>query len=148
MNISQFDAQVRYCLDDFIDDQSKVLAVTGADLPSQTKVVEHVDGRLCRVYPRRLHDAVGERQATRPFLEKYGDEEGASHFVRFSLVVEFLSRFRSELAQSGLAEQEGTMAIREEFVNYLLNLDVAEDTKAIPRDALLQFLDEWGCRWM
>ena len=89
---------------------------------------------------------VGMDTQRKLFVGKYGREAETAYRFRFRLVLKFLETWRAEILQSGLADGARPMAVREEFVDYLLKYQLDPTQNAIPKSALRRFLDEWGHR--
>lgn len=144
MGASLLDLNVSYQLGDFLDDQRRVMSLTGWRVAFSQDPVELVDGRIRKVYALLLRNALMEYDATKVFFEKYGYEPGECHVCRFSLVLDFLNNHHEELAESGLADEGEPIAILEDFLDYLLKYPIDSKSAKIPSYALIQFLDGWG----
>jgi hypothetical protein len=140
---------VRYSIDDFLDDQQRLLATLGEPPSSVKMTIEEIEGRLRVVDVKRMTCALAQGCASEVFVEKYGAGGDATHKCRCLQVVGFLGRWHDKIVESGLAASSiDPLAVREEFLNYLLNYDVAPVDAPLPDGALIGFLDQWGHRWM
>ena len=143
------DCDIPYALHDFLDDQHRLLSPAKPHLPFSGHTIETLDGRMLVIHLASLLEAARAREhATRVFVQKYGPAAGASRFSRFCLVLDFLGNSHAEISNSGLAENREPIAIREEFVRYLLDWKVGPKQRRLPKSALSRFLDDWGHRWM
>jgi hypothetical protein len=137
-----------YPVHDFLDDQQRLLG-TGQTSRGAATGFEDLDGPLHVVHTRRLRTALASDDIPAPFHDKYGDSQEQTYCARCERVVRFLERWRGEIVQSGLAvSRDDPLAVREDFLNFLLNYETAPGETAIPADALTGFLDQWGHRWM
>lgn len=138
---------VAYPVSAFVDDHRQLLARTHTDGPKLSATIEMVDGRMHVVRPGLALST--DRDTLRGlFASKYGSGPEAAYRSRFILVLEFLKTWRSEILEAGLADRARPMAVREEFVDYLLHYRLDAMQSAIPECALRRFLDEWGHRRM
>jgi hypothetical protein len=87
-------------------------------------------------------------EASRCFDVHYGARSGSEHERRFRQVVEYIDAHRDALTEAGLARDGEPIAVREEFVGWLLSCDLEASRREIPESALTRFLDEWGHRWL
>jgi len=93
--------------------------------------VDTIDGRLVVIHP-------GLRLAPAE----------AANRSRFNLVLNYLTVWQQELSKNGLAHGGTPMAVREEFVSFLLNYKLDRRQDEIPQGAMCKFLDEWSHRWI
>ncbi|HXV78064.1 MAG TPA: hypothetical protein VD788_17270 [Candidatus Polarisedimenticolaceae bacterium] len=139
---------IHYSVQHFVEDEARVLAATDHEDVSVRECIDVLDGRLLPLPTDPLREALEcKRRATDAFSSKYGPELGADHLERFRSVLDFIASHREEMAAAGLAASGETLAIREEFLDYLLNFH-AGTRHGIPKTALGRFLDEWGTRWI
>ena len=103
--------------------------------------------RVCCIGPR-LALKVGTDTRRKLFESKYGREAETAYRERFQLVLKFLETWRTEIVESGLADGTRPMAVREEFVDYLLKYRLDRTQTSLPRSVIRRFLDEWGHRRM
>lgn len=135
---------LNYSVRHFLEDERRLLATS--ELASRLQCVDRPDGRLLPLPTDPLRRAMTcAADASRCFEARYGARSGGEHERRFRLVVEYIDGHRDELAEAGLASGGETIAVREEFVGWLLSSDVES---SIPESALTRFLDEWGHRWI
>jgi hypothetical protein len=135
-----------YRVREFLRDEQFILATVRPDLASSPTIVELLDGRKALIRARLLRHAAATRPVAKAFKVKY--EENAEKILQqLKAVSEFLDQWRVEIAESGLAEDGEPMAVREEFVEFLLHYGIDSREPEIPRVALNRFLDEWGHRW-
>jgi len=99
--------------------------------PDLLETIEVIDGRLVVVHP-------GLRLAP----------AGTADRTRVNLVLDYLKNRQSELVENGLARCGEPLAVREEFVSYLLNYKLDTLQEEIPQGAMCKFLDEWSHRWI
>ena len=109
--------------------------------------IQLIDGRMHVVRPD-LALKVGMDTQRELFVTKYGRGPETAYRSRFLLVLRFIETWQGEIRQSDLADGAEPMAVREEFVDFLLNYQLDAMQEAIPRSALRRFLDEWGHRRM
>jgi hypothetical protein len=139
----------RYRIKDFLDDERRLIAAGGECPSTDELIVEGLEGRLLVVDAGRLSQALAQDDASASFLEKYGDDQNAARRRRCLLVIDFLLRWRDEIVECGLASQANDpLAVREEFIDFLLNYDVTLESDPLPERALTAFLDQWGHRWL
>ena len=136
------EAALNYTIRHFLEDEQRLLS-TSALGPKTLKSLDRPEGRLLPLPTAPLRQAMTrERAASRCF-------ELRDHERRFRQVVEYIDAHRSELAEAGLVRRDGeTLAVREEFVGWLLSCDIEASRPEIPESALRRFLDEWGTRWI
>jgi hypothetical protein len=138
-----------YRVDDFLDDQQRIISASRRRSSALKTTVEVIDGRLGLVYTDRLRSALEREECIKAFGEKYGVGSRAAHHCRFLRVIDFLERCHEQIVDCDLgAEEQGLLKIREELLGFLLNYDIGPETAEIPASALGQFLDQWGHRWM
>lgn len=146
---STSDPGVRYSARHFLEDEQRLLAAAHPSGAGPLHCVEQPDGRLLPLPTDPLRRAMKARQdAAQCFSTKYGPELGEEHERRFRAVVDYVETHRGELMEAGLASEGEPIAVREEFVDYLLNRGVEAARQHIPGSALSRFLDEWGTRWL
>ena len=138
---------VAYSVSAFVDDHRKLLSKTSHPLSDFSATIQLIDGRMHVVHPD-LALKVGMDTQRKLFASKYGREGETAYRERFHLVLKFLETWRVEILQSGLADGAEPMAVREEFVDYLLKYRLDRTQTGIPRSAIRLFLDEWGHRRM
>lgn len=134
----------RYSVRHFVEDEARLLP--SGTTTARARWIDAPDGRLLPLPTRRLREALAD--AWEAFERKYGREVGADHLERFRLVLEFVATHDDEMRSAGLAAGGNPPAIREEFLEYLLNCEVRSGAARIPETALGRFLDEWGTRWI
>jgi len=127
---------IPYSVTAFIGDQRQLLSMTGFRTTEHPETVDVIDGRLIVVHQdlRRAH--------------KYGSGAEPGDRCRFNRVLNYLATWQLELLKSGLARGGKPMAVREEFVSYLLHYKLDTLQEEIPRGAMHKFLDEWSHRWI
>ena len=138
---------VRYSRLQFLDDCCRLSDTSDKQVPQRPRTIGLIDGRM-NVVDLRLARRSSQVEQRRLFVRKYGSRVGSAFYFRFRLVLEFLDAYRCEACESDLATSEPSMAVREEFVDYLLRCPLDAHHKEIPKHALRRFLDEWGHRWM
>jgi hypothetical protein len=136
----------RYSTSTFLDDLGRLLTALGSDAANLPCTIPCVDGRLILLQAELLSDLPSDTRRV-VFARKYGAEEGTTHGHLVQAVLDFLAASRAELVNVGLATDRGELAVREEFVEYLLSPEVSSPSGDIPTGAILRFLDEWGHRW-
>jgi hypothetical protein len=142
-------AYARYSVRHFLDDEARLLSIAESGADAFPDCIDVPDGRLLPFPAHPLREAIeSEGSASDTFSRKYGPELGADHLERFRLVLEFIASHQSEMRAAGVAEVGETLAIREEFLDYLLNCDLHSGASRIPDTVLGRFLDEWGTRWI
>ena len=142
------EAALNYTTRHFLEDEQSLLA-TSALGPKTLKCLDGPDGRLLPLPTDPLRQAMTrEAAASRCFEVHYGAWGASEHERRFRQVVEYIDTHRGELAEAGLAREGEAIAVREEFVGWLLSCDVEASRREIPESALRRFLDEWGTRWI
>jgi len=147
MDSSRVDPRVNYAVREFLDDQHRVIRAVGSDLGMPQPILQDPDGRSFFIHTALLRSTgAGRRAAVQLFREKYGPA-ARSALLRFKLVVDFLNRWQREIARSGFADDGQPMAVREEFLRYLLRYRLQPGNPQIPRSAIIEFLDDWGHRW-
>ena len=140
---------VGYRLEDFLDDQLRLLAVGTGRGTEHPDTIERPDRRSRRVYTAELREALGRAGAGQPFREKYGRESGEGHRRRFELVLDFIESCRETMVWSGLADAEDrSVTVREELLGWLLEKRLDPDQPRIEPWLLRRFLDEWSHRRM
>jgi len=137
----------RYFLASFLDDLHRLASDVAPDVSHLPRTIPVIDGRLHVVPAGVFREVVRERRQA-VFARKYGPADEALYRHRFQSILDFLAAQRRELLSVGLAEERNDLAVREEFVEYLLRLDPGDPSGRIPKSAILGFLDEWGHRWM
>ncbi len=143
------DPNVGYRIEDFLDDQLRLLTAVAGCGSEHPDTVETPDRRSRRVYTAELREALGRSGCAQAFLEKYGPGSAESHLRRFALVLEFIEHCREKIVWSGLAdEQEQSVAVRDELLGWLLEKPLDPGQKRIEPWVLRRFLDEWSHRWM
>lgn len=130
----------RYSVRCFIDDQNRLLP----DHAPWPGVIVRPDGRLLLVDARRCRSRLGA--APRGFARRYGRRLGAARIERFALVVDFLEEHRSELVRAGLVAEGDPPAVREEFLQFLLDCRTGPNALRLPPVLIRRFHDEWGHR--
>jgi len=145
---SRMDPNVVYPVREFLDDQHRIVVSVRYDLRTpQQPFLQDPDGRSFLIHTRLLGSAGAARHATpQLFKDKYGPT-AKSALLRFKLVVDFLNCWQREITWSGFADEGQPMAVREEFLRYLLRYRVHPQHPRIPEFAIGEFLDEWGHRW-
>jgi len=138
---------IAYSVSAFVDDHRKILSKTPHPLADFSATIQLIDGRMHVVRPD-LALKVGMDAQRKLFESKYGREAETAYRLRFHQVLDFLETWRTEVLQSGLADGARPMAVREEFVEYLLKYPLDRTQTGIPKSALRRFLDEWGHRRM
>ena len=128
--------RIPYSVTAFIGDQRQLLSRTGFRATDHPETVDVIDGRMIVVHP-------GLRLAPK---HSSGAEPG--HRRRFNLVLNYLATWQLELLRNGLAHGAKPMAVREEFVSYLLGYKLDTLQEEIPQGAMRRFLDEWSHRWI
>jgi len=130
----------------FLEDEERLLADRAPDL-APLQCVELPDGRLMPLPTDPLRRAMksGSQEC---FSDRYGSRLGEERERLFRLAVEYVAAHSDELMEAGLASAGETIAVREEFLDFLLSWPVEPTRPRIPRAALARFLDEWGLRWM
>jgi hypothetical protein len=136
-----------YSVRRFVRDEAHLLASCAEGSRYPPASIELPDGRLLPVPTDPLIEVLS---ASIDALRDGGSaaEVTADHLERIRLVIEFLQHHERDLMDAGLASPGDALAVREEFLDYLLNCDVEPDESSIPSSALNRFLDEWGHRWM
>ena len=127
---------VSYSVTAFIGDQRQLLSRTGFRATDHPETVDVIDGRMIVVHPDL-------RRAP-----KHGSRADTACRCRFHLVLNYLATWRLELLKNGLAHRAKPLAVREEFVSYLLNYKLDTLQEEIPQGAMRKFLDEWSHRWI
>lgn len=143
----QLRPSVAYSVSAFVDDHRKLLSKTPHPLADFSATIQLIDGRMHVVRPD-LALKVDMDAQRKLFESKYGREAETAYRLRFHQVLDFLETWRAEILQSGLADGARPMAVREEFVEYLLKYPLDRTQTGIPKSALRRFLDEWGHRRM
>jgi hypothetical protein len=139
---------LHYTARHFLEDEQQLLAGT-EQAESPLRCLDRPDGRLLPLPTDPLRQAMTTRgEAARCFSVKYGAERGTERERRFRLVLDYVDTHRDELMEAGLASEGEPLAVREEFLDYLLRCRVDSTLRTIPSSALTQFLDEWGHRWI
>ena len=147
IDISRLDPNFNYPVREFLDDQHQVIRAAGGDLRRSQPILQDPDGRSFFIHTAFLKSTgVARRAAARIFKEKYGSA-ARSVLLRFKLVVDFLNYWQREITRSGFAQDGQPIAVREEFLRYLLAYRVHPGNPRIPRSAIVEFLDDWGHRW-
>ena len=138
---------VTYPVRTFVDDHRQLLCRQDPRAKELASVREFIDGRWLAVRPtlRFDLDAPGTREL---FVRKYGPDAESSFRSRFDLVLKFLADYEIELAKNGLAQGRAPMAVREEFIDYLLQYRLGEKQRQIPEAALRLYLDELERSWV
>jgi hypothetical protein len=145
-SLHQTRRRTSYDIEDFLDDQRRL--VRGTCVAKDT-IVDELEGRLRVIDTERLEQALQSDSATETFHEKYGDEPDEAHCQRCRRVVTFLRQWHREIVRSGLAAGQGSsLAVREEFLEYLLRCSEDVTEPALSVNALTRFLDAWSHRWM
>ena len=143
------DPEVRYSARHFLEDEQRLLAATHPTASSPLHYVDLPDGRLLPLPTDPLRRAMMARHdAAACFSTKYGQELGEEHERRFRAVLDYVESHCGELMEAGLACEGEPIAVREEFLDYLLNCRVEPTPHRIPGSVLGRFLDEWGHRWL
>jgi hypothetical protein len=138
-----------YSVQHFLEDEARLLASTQHESSLPPDCIQTPDGRLLPLPTLPLLAALeSQDRATDAFLHRYGPDLGADHFERFRLVLDFIASHQSEMKATGLAASREPLAIREEFLDFLLNVSITKDAARIPDTVLGRFLDEWGTRWI
>ena len=139
---------MNYTAHHFLEDERSLLA-TSDPAPQALLCIDRPDGRLLPLPTDPLRRAMRRAaDASHCFEVRYGARSASEHERRFRLVVEYIDAHRDELTEAGLASEGEPIAVREEFVDWLLGCDVEDSGRAIPDSALRRFLDEWGHRWI
>jgi len=139
-------ANIRYPVNGFVEDQRQMLSATTPRATDVRPTLRLMDGRWIAVHPtiRFKLDVPALREQ---FSSKYGHRIEPAYRSRFELVLRFLADWEVEVVKSGLAYGRAPMAVREEFVDYLLKYRLSTRQREIPEAALRLFLDDWGHRW-
>jgi hypothetical protein len=143
----QLGPNVAYSVRAFVDDHRRLLAETHPHVSECSATIQLIDGRMHVVRPD-LTLKVSVATQRELFVTKYGRGPETAYRSRFLLVLKFIETWQAEIRQSGLADGAGPVAVREEFVDFLLKYQLDALQEAIPRSALRWFLDEWGHRRM
>ena len=138
---------ILYPVSAFIADQRRLLSKTRFGTTDFPETVDLIDGRLIIVHPA-LRLAPNVPDLCEPFTREYGREVESAYRFRFILVLKFLAAWQPELVKSALAQGHEPMAVREEFVSFLLKYELRAQQTEIPQGALRAFLDEWSHRWI
>jgi hypothetical protein len=142
------DTQARYSARHFLEDGQRLLAKSQPTCGT-LRCVDRPDGRLLPLPTDPLRRAMtASREGEACFSSRYGEELGEEHAQRFRLVLDYVESHCDELTDAGVACAGEPIAVREEFLDYLLNCRVEPARRSIPANALARFLDEWGLRWM
>jgi hypothetical protein len=136
-----------YSLSSFLEDQHRLLSEADPRFSDVSLAIERIDGRFLIVRTEILKEVDDVKRADL-FRRKYGQHTGKYCHARFTSLLEFLADRRTALVTAGLAEMNEPMAVREEFVRYLLTSDVGGHRANIPESVIQRFLDEWSHRWM
>ena len=138
---------IPYSVTAFVGDQRRLLDRTGLGAAGFPETVELIDGRLVVVHPRlRLGPNLTELRES--FVCKYGFLDEKAYRSRFVLVLRFLAALQPELVKNALAQGHEPIAVREEFLSFLLNYRLRKQQKEIPQGAVRSFLDVWSHRWL
>lgn len=143
----QLGPNVAYSVSAFVDDHRELLSKTAHPLSDFSATIQLLDGRMHVVRPN-LALKVGKDTQRKLFERKYGREAETAYRERFQLVLKFLETWREEILQNGLADDARPMAVREEFVDYLLKYRLDPTQTSLPKSAIRRFVDEWGHRRM
>ncbi len=138
---------IHYSISAFIADQRRLLSRTRFGTTDFPETVDLVDGRLIVVHAG-LRLAPNVPDLREPFTREYGREVESAYRFRFILVLKFLAAWQPELVKSALAQGHEPMAVREEFVSFLLKYKLRVQQTEIPQGVLRAFLDEWSHRWI
>ena len=91
------DPNVPYRIEEFLDDQVRLLACGARRGRKHPDTFETPDQRSRRVYTAELREALGDAGVERAFVEKYGPGSAERHLRRFELVLDFLDECREKI---------------------------------------------------
>ena len=138
---------VSYPVRTFVEDHRQLLCRHDPRAKDLASIREFIDGRWLAVRPTLRFDL--DTQGMRDFFaSKYGPDSESSFRSRFDLVLRFLADYEVELAKNGLAQGRAPMAVREEFIEYLLQYRLGQKQRQIPEAALRLYLDELERNWV
>jgi hypothetical protein len=137
-----------YSVPDFLDDQSRILGAIEPGAGNAPCTVDRLEGRMIVLQAPHLSADPEARLVARVALEKKYGRNAGTVLKRFVLVQDFLIEGCSRLDYAGLGRAAEREEVRAEFLSYLLNFRVNPVRPSLPEDALEQFQDEWGHRWM
>lgn len=138
---------VTYPVRTFVEDHRQLLCRRDPRARDLASAREFIDGRWLAVRPTLRFD-LDSPETQEFFARKYGDDSESSFRSRFDLVLRFLADYEVELAKNGLAQGRAPMAVREEFIEYLLRYRLGEKQRQIPEAALRLYLDELESTWV
>jgi hypothetical protein len=138
---------VAYPVQTFVEDHRQLLCRQDPTAEKLAAVREFIDGRWLAVRPTVRFDLDTE-EVRKYFVKKYGPDNESAFRSRFDLVLRFLADYEVEVVQGGLAQGRAPMAVREEFIDYLLQYPLGEKQRQIPAAALRLYLDELDRRWV
>jgi len=137
---------VSYPVRTFIEDHRQLLCRKDPRAKVLAPVREFIDGRWIAVHPTIRFD-LESSDSREFFVEKYGLDSESLVRSRFDLVLRFLADYEVELGKHGLAQGRAPMAVREEFIDYLLQYRLSVKQRQIPEAALRLYLDELDRKW-
>ena len=138
---------VSYPVRNFVEDHHQLLCRRDPRAKDMAAAREFIDGKWLAVRPTLRFDL--DSRSTRDFFaKKYGSDSETSFRTRFDLVLRFLADYEVELAKNGLAQGRVPMAVREEFIDYLLQFRLSPKQRQIPEAALRLYLDELERSWL
>jgi hypothetical protein len=132
---------VSYPVRTFVEDHRQLVCRRDPRAKALASIREFIDGRWLAVRPTIRFD-LDSRDCREYFVKKYGPDSASSFWSRFDLVLRFLADYEVELAKNGLAQGRAPMAVREEFIDFLLQYRLSEKQRQIPEAALRLYLDE------
>ena len=137
---------VSYPVRTFLEDHRQLVCRRDPRAKDLASIREFIDGRWLAVRPTIRFD-LESRDCREFFVKKYGRDSESSFRSRFDLVLRFLADYEVELAKNGLAQGRVPMAVREEFIDYLLQYRLSEKQRQIPEAALRTYIDERDRKW-
>ena len=138
---------VSYPVRTFVDDHRQLLCRQDPRARHLASMREFIDGRWLAVRPTLRFD-LDSQDMREFFAKKYGPDSESSFRSRFDLVLRFLADYEVELAKNGLAQGRSPMAVREEFIDYLLQYRLSDKQRQIPEAALRVYLDDLEYDWV
>ena len=131
----------------FLEDHRQLLCRRDPRAKRLASMREFIDGRWIAVHPTIRFD-LESGDSREFFVKKYGSKMESLFRSRFDLVLRFLADYEIELGKHGLAQGRVPMAVREEFIDYLLQYRLSVKQRQIPEAALRLYLDELDRKWV
>jgi hypothetical protein len=133
------DINLEYPLEDFKEDMHGVIQKAESNVVDFPPRFGIVDDRTGDATTYRLNTSNSMYMTVTFFLNKYGPSRGPSRWMRFIAVMAFVAKWSDVLMQNGLLIEE-PFAVRDDFVEHLLRVNINPKTQIIPKNVISKYL--------